>query len=139
MTPLQVHAHHLNREMLIIEAIDARPPPSTLQERFVWFVMCDFTPRSPSELPTSRWTSLMRLFHLFKPHAPMDVWIYGHGNLKQLITEWFKDHPAFVDLEPSAWCKRLKSNDPLDGGKCVFKFSFEYTPGVVAPNGGNLC
>ena len=32
-------------------------PPSPLQQKFDALVMCNFTPRKPSELPVSRWVS----------------------------------------------------------------------------------
>ena len=78
-----------------------------------------------------------RLFHLFHPYAPMHVWLKGPGNLKQLITEWYKTHFAFAGSV--VWCKRLKITDPQDGpGEKCYKFCFEYTPhGASAPNGGS--
>ena len=51
----------------------------------------------------------------------------GPGNLRQMIIEWYKAHPAFAGSV--AWCKRVKSPDPQDGsGKHLYKFCFEYTP-----------
>ena len=109
-------------------------PPSTLQERFAAFVMCAFTPRRPSELPTSQWISFHQLLSLFQPHAPDERWLrLGPGNpiLKQLIIQWYKGHPAYVGLAANAWCKKLKSNDPQDGSQVV-SFSFEYSPTAAA-------
>jgi hypothetical protein len=63
-------------------------PPGALQKKFETLVMCNFTPRRPSELQTSRWVSLNILFCLFQPHSPGDVWLMGPGNLKQLIIKW---------------------------------------------------
>ena len=97
--------------------------PNALQAKFHALVMCNFTPRNPNELPPSRWVSYNTLFRLFEPHAPVEVWQVGPGNLKQLITKWFQGHPAFAGLEPSMWCKRV-----TEQSRCIYKFSFEYTP-----------
>ena len=108
----------------------------TLKQKFETFVMCDFTLRHPNDLPESQWVSYDRLYQLFQPHAPLDVWQKGPGNLKKLITEWYQGDPAFTGLAPSAWCKRrVTRNEPqhhdhqrLGGGKkCVCYFSFECT------------
>ena len=75
------------------------------------------------------------LYLLFHPFAPEEVWFMGPGNLKQLIIEWYKAHPAFAGSE--RWCKRVKNRDPQDGsaGKHGYKFCFEYTPnGAPAPD-----
>ena len=48
-------------------------PPSALQHRFQTLVMCNFTPRRPRELPTSRWVSLNTLYRLFEPHNRGEV------------------------------------------------------------------
>ena len=91
--------------------------------------MCDFTPRPPAELPKSQWVSYKKLVAQFQPWAPTEVWQHGPGNLKQLITEWFKEDPAFAGLEVSAWCKLLKDQDAPPGSTSMFsKFCFEYTP-----------
>ena len=65
----------------------------------------------------------------------MDVWLMGPGNLKQMITKWYKTHSAFAGSV--VWCKRLQTKDPQDGpGKFCYKFCFEYTPTEApAPNG----
>ena len=96
--------------------------------------MCNFTPRRPSELQTSRWISFNTLFRLFQPHAPAEVWLMGPGNLKQLITKWYKGHPVFAGLAVDKWCKRLTNNNSTqDGEGCyVFKFCFEYTLNAAA-------
>ena len=82
-----------------------------------------------------------RLYLLFRPFAPMDVWLMGPGNLKQMITEWYKAHPAFAGTSSVEWCKRVKNTDPQDGSgqHChCYKFCFEHTPnGAPAPNGRN--
>ena len=67
----------------------------------------------------------------------MDVWLMGPGNLKQMITEWYKAHPAFAGSVE--WCKRVKNTDPQDGsGQHCYKFCFEYTPnGTPALDGRN--
>merc|ERR1712008_421414 len=89
-----------------------KPRGSTLQEKFEKLVMCDYK----------------QLLRLFEPHA--EVRQLGPGNLKQLITAWYKGHPAFAGLEVNKWCKKLTDNDPLVPPRSqVYKFSFEYTPG----------
>ena len=108
-------------------------PPGALQKKFETLVMCDFTPRRPCELQTSRWISFNTLFRLFQPHAPAEVWLMGPGNLKQLITKWYKNHPVFAGFDVNKWCKRLTNNNTQDGPGCyVFKFCFEYTPTAAA-------
>ena len=103
--------------------------PQSLQEKFVMHVMCDFTPRPPADLPKSRWISYKRLVFLFQPFAPTEVWQHGPGNLKQLVTAWYMEHPAFAGLQPTDWCKLLKDKDAQPGSSSmVSKFSFEYTP-----------
>ena len=101
-----------------------------LQEVFTVHVMCDFTPRAPKELSTSRWTTLEQLFIRLQQHAPTETTKLERIDIRQLITEWFKDHPAFAGLPYSAWCKRLKDNSPQAHARSLtFKFCFEYTPG----------
>ena len=57
----------------------------------------------------------------------------GPGNLKQLITKWYKNHPVFAGFDVNKWCKRLTNNNTQDGPGCyVFKFCFEYTPTAAA-------
>ena len=74
-------------------------------------------------------TRSSKLVSLFQPFAPTEVWQHGHGNLKQLVTEWYKDDPAFAGVEVVAWCKLLKDKDAQPGStSMVSKFSFEYTP-----------
>ena len=105
-----------------------QPVPDSLQEIFAKCVMCNFTPRVPMEFSTSRWASLEHLVFLLQQHAPTEVLKLGHQNIRQLITEWYKHHPAFAGLPYSAWCKRLKDNDPQAHSRSLrFKFSFEYT------------
>ena len=100
-------------------------PPGTLQERFAQHVMCDYTPIRPSELHKSLWVSCEQLVTLLQPHAPEEVRRLGHENLKQLITEWHKDHPAFADLPFSAWCKKLKDRgNPHAARRSSIHFSF---------------
>ena len=96
---------------------------TTLKQKFETFVMCDFTPRHPDDLPLSQWVSYDRLYQLFQPHAPLDVWQKGPGNLKQLIIEWYQGDPTFAGLAPSAWCKpRVLAK------KSTCYFCFEYRP-----------
>ena len=116
-------------------AIDVTTPPGTLQERFAKYVMCRFTPRRPAELPMSDWVSCDELIGLLRPHAPAEVRDLSSEQLKQLITEWYKDHPAYADQPFYAWCKKLKDNnaprvDPRQGGRNRsqhFKFPFQRT------------
>ena len=102
----------------------------TIQSIFMTRVMCDFTPRRPRSLPTWKWASLeQQLVDRLQLHAPREVWQLGPNSLRQLITEWYKEHPAFAGLPYSAWGKRLKDMDPQAHPRSlVFKFSFEYTP-----------
>lgn len=89
-------------------ATSVATPPRTLQERFAKYVMCGFTPRRPYELPMSDWVSCDELVDLLRPHAPAEVRDLSSETLRQLITEWYKDDPAFADQPFYAWCKRLK-------------------------------
>jgi hypothetical protein len=96
---------------------------TTLKQKFETFVMRDFTPRHPDDLPLSQWVSYDTLLQLFQPHAPLHVWRKGPGNLKQLIIEWYQGDPNFAGLAPSAWCKpRVIRKQRTD------YFSFEYKP-----------
>ena len=106
-----------------------KKPADDLKQRFVELVMCDFTPRHPSELPASRWVSFDRLYQLFQPHAPGDVWLMGPGNLKQLIIKWYADHPTYKGLAVTKWCKRLTNymRDSSGQGSYTSKFCFECT------------
>ena len=102
----------------------------SLRKRFETLMMCDFTPRRLNELPMAHWTSYKELIRLLEPHADSTEGRHlGPGNLKQLITAWYKDDPAFAGLAPNAWCKKLTDNDPeVPARTQVFKFCFEYTP-----------
>ena len=114
-------------------ATNVTTPPGTLQEGFAKYVMCRFTPRRPAELPMSDWVSCDELIDLLRPHAPAEVRDLSSEQLKQLITEWYKDHPAYADQPFYAWCKKLKDNnaprvDPRQGGRNRsqhFKFPFQ--------------
>ena len=139
-----IHPHRTTQPISKRARINAAAPTcgeqtaalkQTLQRKFETFVMCDFTPRHPGELPESQWVSYDRLYQLIQPHAPLDVWQKGPGNLKQLITEWYQGDPTFAGLAPSAWCKRLVTrNEPQHGqgrgGRKTYYtcFSFEYRP-----------
>ena len=106
-------------------------PPDALQKKFETLVMCNFTPsmapRRPHELPTSRWASFTTLYRLFQPHNQGEVWLMGPGNLKQLITKWYKDHPAFAGLAVEQWCRRLSTRNEMRAGNVtVFYFCFEH-------------
>ena len=101
--------------------------PSSLKAIFVNCVMCDYTPRNPKQFPSSRWTTLEELVSKLAKHAPVEVREIGHQNLRQIITEWYKDHPKFRELPFSAWGKRLKDKTPGAHPRSLcFKFCFEY-------------
>jgi len=107
--------------------------PSTLQEKFAAFVMCDFTPTDPSKLPLALWVSCECLIGRLQLHAPREASELGCDDLKQLITGWYTDHPAFSGLPFSAWCKKLKHrpggySQEASSRRPIFKFSFQYTP-----------
>ena len=103
--------------------------PPTLREIFIVHVMCDYTPRMPHHLLLARWTTLEELVSKLEKHAPMEVRDLGHQNLRQIITEWYKDHPKFRELPFSAWGKRLKDKTPGAHPRSLsFKFCFEHTP-----------
>ena len=57
--PPQQQHHH--RHPMPTLTLTKMPPMSSLQEKFVAFVMCDFTPRHPSELPTTEWASMVKV------------------------------------------------------------------------------
>ena len=97
-------------------AASVATPPGTLQERFVKYVMCGFTPRRPYELPMSDWVSCDELIGLLRPHAPEEVRDLSSETLRQLITEWYKDDPAFADQPYYAWCKKLKDKTSRKSG-----------------------
>ena len=101
-----------------------------LQEIFATHVMCDYTPRAPRRLPKSLWVHQKQLYDKLQPHAPVEMLELGPDGLKQLITVWYKDHPAFAGLAFGEWCKRLKDNSPGRAGSHTFKFPFEHTPGT---------
>ena len=111
--------------------------PSSLQEIFETCVMCDYTPRIPKHFPTSRWATLEKLVLKLKKRAPMEVQKLGHQKLRQMITEWYKEHPNYRDLPYSAWGKRLKDKS-LDAQPraLIFKFCFEHTPQGRGPSRG---
>ena len=91
-------------------------------------VICNYTPRAPGELPKKRWVSCAQLLRQLYPHT------LSEDQVKRLITNHFKDHPAFAGHAFNAWNKSLKDYDAPAGGrdrsdrKTVMKFSLEYTP-----------
>ena len=109
----------------------------SLQEVFAWHVMCDYTPTHPEHLPRSKRASVERLAIQLEQYAPAEVKQLGRSGIKQMITVWFADHPAFAGLSFSAWCKNLKDDSPQAQPRDpIIKFSFEYTPRLaVGPNG----
>ena len=124
---LVVGSTWVHRETNLVSPV---PPPHTiaathtsaLKDKFVKHVMCNYTPRHPQELPTWRWVSYLMLFNLMQPHAPMEVWMMGPGNLKQLLTHWFSKHPTFAGLDPSMWCNstvKVPASAVPQLGSCV--------------------
>ena len=83
----------------------------------------------------SDWVSCDELLGLLRPYAPVEVRDLSSETLRQLITEWYKDHPAYADQPFYAWCKKLKDknaprSDPRQGGRNRsqhFKFPFQLT------------
>ena len=88
----------------------AAPPPlaaapqsqqlglGSLREKLATHVMCVTSrpgPRRSCRRANGSRTRSSKLVSLFQPFAPTEVWQHGHGNLKQLVTEWYKDDPAF--------------------------------------------
>ena len=123
-----IHPHRTTQPLSTSAHINAAAPTcgkqaTALEQKFATCVMRDFTPRHPDDLPLSQWVSYDRLYELFQPHAPLDVWQKGPGNLKQLIIEWYQGDPAFTGLAPSAWCKQRVIRQK---GTCYF--CFEYRP-----------
>ena len=105
------------------------PSSLSLREIFAMHVMCDFTPRNPRKFHTLKWATLEQLILLLQPYAPTEVARFGPQNLRQLITEWYKEHPAFAGLSFSEWGKRLKDMHPLAHPRSLtYKFCFEFTP-----------
>jgi len=82
-------------------------PASDLQEMSDALVMCDFTPIRPNYFPQDRSGSALsaRLFLLYEPHAPVDVWRKSPDNLKQRITEWYYDDVTKHKYEQSRQSK----------------------------------
>lgn len=108
--------------------------PPTLREIFMVHVMCDYTPRMPQHLPTSRWATLEELVSKLEKHAPTEVQKLGHHKLRQMITEWYQHHPTFAGLSFSDWGKRLKDNARETQSRALsFKFCFEHTPAGRTP------
>ena len=113
---------------------------ASLKEAFDTHVMCDFTPRSPCELPMMKWVSCQRLIRHILPHlVPAEVKQLTPDRLKYLITGWFQDHPAYADLSFNQWCKQLKDrSDPLAGPRSrSVHFPFEHTPRGITLGAGS--
>ena len=97
----------------------------TLEEKLATHLLCNYTPRPPGKLPKKLWISCEQLIRQLEPHASAEMWKPDY--VKRLITEWYKDHPAFADHSFTEWCKTLKDYD-APTNKNIIKFSFEYTP-----------
>ena len=100
------------RSWWLSEASSAQNALASLPLAVALQVMCFFTPKRPSELPTSLWVSCERLLSL----APTEVARLGPNTLKQLIAQWYQHHPAFAGLPFSAWCSSMSIKRPLLGG-----------------------
>lgn len=120
--------------------LHSRDPPNlleTLRKIFERDVMRDFTPRAPWELPRRDWVSVDELGRRLFQHAPNEMCQLRQksyqalsDSVKSLITDWYKDHPAFKGLSFSAWVKHMKDYSPLAAPRSVvFKVCFEHTPG----------
>ena len=109
----------------------------TLQEKFEEFVMCDLTPRHPSELPMDQWITYPQLLRQLKPYAAPDKVVQtGPTCLLLKIKAWYKNHPTFKGLDVKDWCKRLNDMDrEARPGTKIYKLSFEYTPKNTATVG----
>ena len=132
---LKVREWETTRQQAYVEEIQ-RVVPKTVQQLFMEYVMCDFTPMAPELLPSVEWTSYNHLHALFQRVSPIKVAHSGPNNLKQQITTWFKDHDAFLDdkdepIKLKAWCKRLADVGAASNNH-LMKFSFKHTPGVGA-------
>jgi hypothetical protein len=72
--------------------------PLSIHVVFARHVMCDYTPCDPARLPKSSWTSIEQLAFQLAKYAPAEMEKLGLRGLKQMITAWFGDHPAFAGL-----------------------------------------
>ena len=117
---------------VIVVAQQLVPSSLSLKEIFTMHVAPDFTPRVPKAFHMLKWATLEELILRLEQHAPAEVARLGPHNLRQLITEWYKDHPAFAGLCFSEWGKRLKDLHPHAHPRSLtYKFSLEFTPGGV--------
>ena len=101
---------------------------STPEEKLFTHVMCNYSPRAPGELPMKCWVSCEQLRLQLQSHAAAaEEWQLDY--IKQMVTNRFKDHPAFAGHSFSAWCRTLKNHDAPagPGRRSIMKFSFEYT------------
>ena len=104
---------------------------STLEERFVAHVMCNYTPRPPGKLSKKRWVSCDQLHRQLQPLTSSEAEMWQPAYVKQLVTERYKNHPLFAGRSFSEWSKKLMNRDTPAGsaGKThVTYFSLEYTP-----------
>ena len=97
---------------------------STVEQTLSMQVIRNYTPRAPGELPMRRWVSCAQMLRQLQPHARAE------DHVERLITDHFKDHPAFAGHPFHAWCKKLKDYDAPAGAerRTVMKFSLDYTP-----------
>ena len=102
---------------------------STLEERFVAHVMCNYTPRPPGKLSKKLWVSCEQLLRQLQPHTSSGETLWEPAYAKQLVCDRFKNHPIFAGRSFSEWCKRLLNRDVSGGRNHVICFSLEYTPG----------
>ena len=104
---------------------------STLKERLVSHVLCNYTPRHPGKLSKKRWVSCDELHRQLQPLTSSEAEIWQPAYVKQLVMELFKNHPLFAGLSFSEWGKKLINRDALahSAGKThVTCFSLEHTP-----------
>ena len=86
----QQYHHHLH------QPVPMPPyPMTTLQEKFLAYVMCDFTPRHPRELPIVKWASFNRLLQLFQPHAPIGGVAFGAQQPQAAHHSLVQEAPGF--------------------------------------------
>ena len=106
---------------------------STLEERFVAHVMCNYTPRPPGKLSKKLWVSCDQLHRQLQPLTSSEAEMWQPAYVKQLVTERYKNHPLFAGRSFSEWSKKLMNRDTpassVKGRKThTTYFSLEHTP-----------
>ena len=108
---------------------------STLEERFVAHVMCNYTPRPPGKLSKKLWVSCDQLHRQLQPLTSSEAEMWQPAYVKQLVTERYKNHPLFAGRSFSEWSKKLMNRDTpagsVKGRKThITYFSLEHTPTI---------